>query len=338
MRSLLRYLFRPSKNNREAVKLAYLASTKPTHVMLMISFVMCIIFMVLSFTTPSFFGQTALYHRIIYIVLFVVVIIWCALVRYAIQDYDKRYKIVSATNAFMALLMYAWAIALAFVNLVMRVELDATIFMTVSLIVPLSVYLSPITYLIIALASNAGMVFLFYIAPQFGLADTTIGFGNFIVFSVFQIAMGVTMLYTRYRLHEQLNTAAKQHSEIEMLNKAQNSFFSNMSHEIRTPINTIIGLNEMILREDVSEEVAEDAANIKAAGKLLLNLINDILDMSKFQSGRMQLLYAPYHTGNMLSDIVGMLWIRAKEKKLEFHIDVSPDIPAELIGDEVRVK
>ena len=334
MRSLLRYLFRPSKNNREAIKLAYLGSTKPTHVMLMISFIMCVIFMVLSFTTPSFFGPTAVYHRLCYIVLYVVVVIWCALVRYAVQDYDKRYKIVSATNVFMAVIMYAWAIALAFVNLVMRVELDATIFMTVSLIVPLSVYLSPIAYLFIALASNAGMLMLFYIAPNFGLDDTTIGFGNFIVFSVFQIAMGVTMLYTRYRLHEQLNTAAKQHSEIEMLNKAQNSFFSNMSHEIRTPINTIIGLNEMILREDVRE----DAANIKAAGKLLLNLINDILDMSKFQSGRMQLLYAPYHTGNMLSDIVGMLWIRAKEKKLEFHIDVSPEIPAELIGDEVRVK
>ena len=119
--------------------------------------------------------------------------------------------------------------------------------------------------------------------------------------------MGVTMLYTKYRLHEQLATAARQHSEIEMLNKAQNSFFSNMSHEIRTPINTIIGLNEMILREDVSDEVIEDAVNIKAAGKLLLNLINDILDMSKFQSGRMQLLIEPYRTGDMLSDIVGML-------------------------------
>ena len=77
----------------------------------------------------------------------------------------------------------------------------------------------------------------------------------------------------------------KQHKEIEMLNKAQNQFFSNMSHEIRTPINTIIGLNEMILREEVTDEVVEDAANIRAAGKMLLNLINDILDMSKFESG-----------------------------------------------------
>lgn len=130
----------------------------------------------------------------------------------------------------------------------------------------------------------------------------------------------------------------EQKKEIEMLNAAQNQFFSSMSHEIRTPINTIIGLNEMILRENVSEEVVEDAVNIRSAGKLLLNLINDILDMSKFRAGKMHLLIMPYQTGNMLSDLVGMLWIRAKEKNLEFRINVSPDVPAELVGDEVRIK
>ncbi|MCR5847925.1 MAG: DegV family EDD domain-containing protein [Lachnospiraceae bacterium] len=130
----------------------------------------------------------------------------------------------------------------------------------------------------------------------------------------------------------------EQKKEIEMLNAAQNQFFSSMSHEIRTPINTIIGLNEMILRENINDEVVEDAVNIRSAGKLLLNLINDILDMSKFKSGKMHLLIAPYHTGNMLSDLVGMLWIRAKEKNLKFQINVSPDVPAELVGDEVRIK
>ena len=338
MRDLLNYLFRPSKTSSDATKSAYYGSLRPTHVMLLISIAVCMVFMVLSFLDTSFFGSTPLYHRICYTVLFIVSVLWFAFVKYALRDYESRYKIVYAMNGIMAVLIYAWAIGLAVINVIMRKELDTTIFMTVSLIVPLSVYLNPIEYILIALLSNAGMVFLLYSAPAFGLGDNTIGFVNFAVFGVFQIAMGVTMLYTKYRLHEQLVTAAKQHSEIEMLNKAQNSFFSNMSHEIRTPINTIIGLNEMILREDVSDEVIEDAANIKAAGKLLLNLINDILDMSKFQSGRMQLLYAPYHTGDMLSDIVGMLWIRAKEKKLDFHIDVSPDIPAELVGDEVRVK
>ena len=132
--------------------------------------------------------------------------------------------------------------------------------------------------------------------------------------------------------------AVEEAKKVEEMSKAQNRFFSNMSHEIRTPINTIIGLNEMILREDISDEVAEDAANIQAAGKILLHLINDILDMSKIQSGRMELTRAAYNPGDMLSEIVAMLWIRAKDKGLDFHVNVSPDIPAELYGDEVRIK
>ena len=137
---------------------------------------------------------------------------------------------------------------------------------------------------------------------------------------------------------EEAKRSKAQREEIERLIASQNSFFSSMSHEIRTPINTIIGLNEMILREDVSSEVAEDAANIRSASKLLLNVINDILDMSKFESGQMTLAEDVYYPGDMLSDIVGMLWIRAKEKDLEFIINVSPELPSKLRGDEVRLK
>lgn len=152
------------------------------------------------------------------------------------------------------------------------------------------------------------------------------------------VAIGIIVdymvnLYQRQRIqsHEQMQ-------EIRALSDSQNQFFSSMSHEIRTPINTIIGLNEMILRENISEEVAEDAANIRAAGKMLLSLINDILDMSKLESGQMVIAEETYHPGDMLSDIVGMLWIRAKEKDLEFNISIAPDIPDELSGDEVRIK
>lgn len=130
----------------------------------------------------------------------------------------------------------------------------------------------------------------------------------------------------------------RQKKEIEELNKAQNRFFSSMSHEIRTPINTIVGLNEMILRENVSDEVAEDAQNIQSASKMLLSLINDILDMSKIESGRMDIIPVVYDTGAMLSDIVNMIWVRAKEKGLEFYVNVEESIPAQLNGDEVRIK
>ena len=84
------------------------------------------------------------------------------------------------------------------------------------------------------------------------------------------------------RIYEKENQLTKrQKKEIEELNQAENHFFSSMSHEIRTPINTIIGLNEIILREDISADVAENARNIQGASKMLLTLINDILDLSK---------------------------------------------------------
>lgn len=133
-------------------------------------------------------------------------------------------------------------------------------------------------------------------------------------------------------------TAWQQKQKIEELNQAQNRFFSSMSHEIRTPINTIIGLNEMILRETTSDEVAADARNIQAASKMLLALINDILDMSKMESGKMDIVPVSYDVGAMLSDIVNMIWVRAKEKGLEFHIDVDQKMPSQLLGDEVRIK
>lgn len=140
-------------------------------------------------------------------------------------------------------------------------------------------------------------------------------------------------------IHHSVNRVAQQQKkEIEELSESQNHFFSSMSHEIRTPINTIIGLNEMILRETESEEIAEDARNIQAASKMLLTLINDILDMSKMESGKMDIVPVSYDVGDMLSDIVNMIWVKAKEKGLAFHINVDQKMPSQLLGDEVRIK
>ncbi len=139
-------------------------------------------------------------------------------------------------------------------------------------------------------------------------------------------------------LQEALRRSEEQRKEINELNKAQNKFFSSMSHEIRTPINTIIGLNEMILREDISDEVAEDASSVRSASKMLLHLVNDILDMSKIESGKMELSPVEYNMGNMISEIVGMFWMKAKDKGLDFHVDVDPELPSGLVGDEVRIK
>lgn len=132
--------------------------------------------------------------------------------------------------------------------------------------------------------------------------------------------------------------AEEQKAEVEQIARSKDSFFANMSHEIRTPINTIIGLNEMTLREDISDEIAENAINIQNASKMLLTIINDILDLSKLESGKMEIVPTQYEISSMFSDLVNLIWIRAHQKDLEFKVDIDPEIPSMLYGDEVRIK
>ncbi|WP_081795361.1 DegV family protein [Butyrivibrio sp. MC2021] len=133
--------------------------------------------------------------------------------------------------------------------------------------------------------------------------------------------------------------AKKQAERAEELNRSQNQFFSSMSHEIRTPINSILGLNEIILRQDdASDEIRKDAANIQGAGRMLLALVNDILDLSKIEAGKMDIVPVNYSMSSMASEIVNMIWLRAEQKGLKFEVDIDPTIPSELYGDEVRIK
>ncbi|MDE6567846.1 MAG: DegV family EDD domain-containing protein [Lachnospiraceae bacterium] len=132
--------------------------------------------------------------------------------------------------------------------------------------------------------------------------------------------------------------AEQQREEIEQIAQSKDAFFANMSHEIRTPINTIIGLNEMTLREDISDEIAENAINIQNASKMLLTTINDILDLSKLESGKLDIVPVQYEVSSMFSDLVNLIWIRANQKELEFKVDIDQEIPSMLFGDEVRIK
>ena len=147
---------------------------------------------------------------------------------------------------------------------------------------------------------------------------------------VFQVR---TLTYNREK-----KLAEEQKTELEQVVHSKDTFFANMSHEIRTPINTIIGLNEMILREDISDEIAENAINIQNASKMLLTTINDILDLSKLESGKMEIIPTQYEVSSMFSDLVNLIWIRAHQKELEFKVDIDPNIPSMLYGDEVRIK
>ncbi len=124
----------------------------------------------------------------------------------------------------------------------------------------------------------------------------------------------------------------------ESASKAKSRFLANMSHEIRTPINAVLGMDEMILRESGEKNIRGYAANIMSAGRSLLSLINDILDLSKVEEGKMEIIPVQYELSSLLNDLVNMIRERAEKKGLEFKIDVDNHIPHMLIGDEVRVR
>ena len=149
----------------------------------------------------------------------------------------------------------------------------------------------------------------------------------------------VVLMYIRVILYNKKDEQyERQQRELENALKTQSAFLANMSHEIRTPINTIIGLNEMTLREDISDEVAENSQHIQSASKMLLSVINDVLDISKIESGKMDIVDGSYELDQMLSDVVNMNWLRAQDKKLDFIVEVSEELPSKLWGDEVRIK
>lgn len=120
--------------------------------------------------------------------------------------------------------------------------------------------------------------------------------------------------------------------------KAKSSFLANMSHEIRTPINAVLGMNEMILREEQDNEIRGYAQNIQRAGTALLSLINDILDFSKIESGKMEVVPETYRLNTLLYDILLVVQPRMEKKDLQLILDIDETIPNELYGDEVRIR
>lgn len=126
--------------------------------------------------------------------------------------------------------------------------------------------------------------------------------------------------------------------EAEAANESKSTFLSNMSHEIRTPMNAIVGMTEMMLRSDLTEEQQGYLLNIKNSGDALLTIINDILDFSKIESGHMELVEDEYAPMSMFSDIGMMFLTRIGEKPVELLFDIDAKMPNKLYGDGLRVR
>ncbi len=121
-------------------------------------------------------------------------------------------------------------------------------------------------------------------------------------------------------------------------NESKAIFVANMSHEIRTPINTIIGMNQIIMRENEDDAIAGYAKNIDSASHMLLSLINDVLDFSKMEAGKLEIINQPYKLAQAVRDIYNGMEMKALDKGLTFTVDVDENMPSELKGDEIRIK
>ncbi len=134
----------------------------------------------------------------------------------------------------------------------------------------------------------------------------------------------------------------RQKKLIEMAEAANNSksdFLANMSHEIRTPMNAVVGMCELILREnDISDTVRDYCFSIQNSGRSLLSIINDILDFSKIESGKMDIVIDEFNIASTINDVINMAVTRKGDKKLEIFVDVDPTLPCVLKGDEMRIR
>lgn len=149
--------------------------------------------------------------------------------------------------------------------------------------------------------------------------------------------LGIIFYIVSLTFHSGLKVASENITAKEA-NRAKSQFLANMSHEIRTPLNAILGFDELILREADNNTIESYAASIHNAGVSLLDIINTILDLSKIESGKMEIQEAEYSTVQLLDNVVSMVSALAMKKGLEIKLDIDEKLPESLFGDDVRIR
>ena len=156
--------------------------------------------------------------------------------------------------------------------------------------------------------------------------------------------MGITLMTLSFYLTLEnpdillLNQVKEEKKKAEEANASKSRFLSVVSHEIRTPMNAIVGMTELLLRGDLTKEQREYLMNIKNSGDALVMIINDILDQSKIEAGKMELVEAPYELRGMLEDVRMIIENRIGEKQVQLIYTIDDQIPEALVGDGLRLR
>lgn len=250
--------------------------------------------------------------------------------------YVKQYSIVGCMNlcVFVAFSILHFANIFNFERAI--VYIDSTLILTIIVVVSLIAfdwtkgYLRKQKFIVIGIA---GLIFFGFIEILAIIISPTRNDGTFAILGLYFLLIMTTINTIAEFLDNEDNRIRALNSNV-----LKSNFLANMSHEIRTPINTILGMNEMILRENTEPEIAMYADSIDRSGKLLLGLINDVLDFSKIESGKLEVNAEPYKSSTLFSDLAQLLITRATARGIKGIVDIDSSIPSVLDGDEIQIK
>ncbi len=204
-------------------------------------------------------------------------------------------------------------------------------------------YLKPRERVALSIASFVTLFGTIIQAATNGVVLLSLPFGSIGIF-VLYFSLETTDYHNLLKNNERLRIAEQ---DAIKANRAKSDFLASMSHEIRTPLNAVLGMDELILIETApgkevdpssAEHIREYAENIRDAGQVLLSVINDILDLTKIESGKMEIKPAPYDLKTLVDDVGTMVSLRAEQKELAYVQKTDPAIPVNLIGDELRIR
>ena len=280
---------------------------------------------------------------------FILIITWCSLlfkyIHYLIYNKDSKKAniFIYAVNVIGYFLSIITEMTLINENGVMNcVGLAPTI---VFVVAGIYIFLM-ILYLIIGIAKNknninnkkyypiyslvflaVAMLIIRQIKPELTLLSFIIMYVNLIMY--------FTIENPDVKMIEQLNLAK---DTAEKANRAKSDFLSSMSHEIRTPLNAIVGFSDCIINANSLEEAKDNAKDVVTASNTLLEIVNGILDISKIEAGKLELVETDYDTKKLFNDVVKLIRARIGDKPLDFKVNIAEDLPPVLYGDHVNVK